>query len=396
MNRTEQIVKVSYKGIAVNILLVVFKSIIGFAANSISVILDAVNNLSDVMSSVITIIGTKLAGKAPDKKHPYGYGRIEFITSLVIAVIVLAAGVSSFKEAVEKIVSPAETNFKVYSIIIIAGGVVAKFFLGRYFISQGKRLNSTSLTASGTDASFDAVISTATLVSAIISITVGWNIEGWLGAVISLFILKAGFEILRDTVGDIIGVRADRELSINIRRRINKFPEVFGSYDLVLHNYGPEENLGSVHIEVDDKMTAKEIDTLTRKIIADIYNEFSVYLTIGIYATNTDVEEAFRMKDELVELIKENKTVIGLHGFYYNESSNDVSFDLIFDFEEKDPLGIVDSIRSSLNGKYPEKRFIINIDRYHTAPPYILFWRQPHIHSRLHHPTKLRTPYPVL
>lgn len=363
MNRTEQIVKVSYKGIAVNILLVVFKSIIGFAANSISVILDAVNNLSDVMSSVITIIGTKLAGKAPDKKHPYGYGRIEFITSLVIAVIVLAAGVSSFKEAVEKIVSPAETNFKVYSIIIIAGGVVAKFFLGRYFISQGKRLNSTSLTASGTDASFDAVISTATLVSAIISITVGWNIEGWLGAVISLFILKAGFEILRDTVGDIIGVRADRELSINIRRRINKFPEVFGSYDLVLHNYGPEENLGSVHIEVDDKMTAKEIDTLTRKIIADIYNEFSVYLTIGIYATNTDVEEAFRMKDELVELIKENKTVIGLHGFYYNESSNDVSFDLIFDFEEKDPLGIVDSIRSSLNGKYPEKRFIINIDR---------------------------------
>ena len=210
MDRSSQIVKVSIRGIAVNILLVVFKAIVGFAANSISVILDAVNNLSDALSSIITIIGTKLAGRAPDKKHPYGHGRIEYITSLIIAVIVLAAGGSSLKESVEKIISPEKTDFTVVSIVVICFAIFAKFYLGRYFIAQGKKLNSSSLTASGTDASFDAVISVGTLFSAVISLTVGWNIEGWLGAVISVFILKAGMEILTGTLGDIIGLRVDK------------------------------------------------------------------------------------------------------------------------------------------------------------------------------------------
>ncbi|MBR1384838.1 MAG: cation transporter [Ruminococcus sp.] len=363
MDRTQQIVKVSYRGIAANILLVVFKSIVGFAANSISVILDAVNNLSDVLSSVITIIGTKLAGRAPDKKHPYGHGRIEYITSLIIAVIVLAAGVTSLKEAVEKIVTPADTNFTIVSIIIIVGGIVTKFFLGRYFIAQGKKLNSSSLTASGTDASFDAVISFATLVSAVISMTLGWNIEGWLGAVISVFIIKAGIEIMRDTISDIIGVRIDRDLSIGIRRKVNSFPEVFGSYDLILHNYGPEENLGSIHIEVKDNMTAKQIDVLTRKITAAIYADFGVYLTIGIYATNTDSAEASEIKKTLVDLVKQNKTIIGLHGFYYNDADRMVSFDLIFDFDEKHPFDIVEKIKAALSEKYSSINFVINIDR---------------------------------
>lgn len=363
MDRSSQIVKVSIRGIAVNILLVVFKAIVGFAANSISVILDAVNNLSDALSSIITIIGTKLAGRAPDKKHPYGHGRIEYITSLIIAVIVLAAGGSSLKESVEKIISPEKTDFTVVSIVVICFAIFAKFYLGRYFIAQGKKLNSSSLTASGTDASFDAVISVGTLFSAVISLTVGWNIEGWLGAVISVFILKAGMEILTDTLGDIIGLRVDKELSVSIKRRVNSFPEVLGCYDLILHNYGPEKNLGSLHIEVRDDMTANKIDELTREITYAIYNEFGVILTIGIYAQNIRSEKAAEIKSKLVELIKQQGNIIGMHGFYIDETRKAVSFDLIFDFEEKDPYAVTENIKSSLTKEYPGFSFNINLDR---------------------------------
>ena len=363
MDRTSQIVKVSIRGIAVNIVLVIFKAVVGFAANSISVILDAVNNLSDALSSIITIIGTKLAGRAPDKKHPYGHGRIEYITSLVIAVIVLIAGGSSLKESVEKIISPEPTDFKAVSIIVICFAIFTKFYLGRYFISQGKKLNSSSLTASGTDASFDAVISVGTLFSAIISMTAGWNIEGWLGAVISVFILKAGIEILSDTLGDIIGKRVDKELSVSIKRNVNSFPEVLGCYDLILHNYGPEEHLGSLHIEVADDMTARQIDELTRNITYSVYTEFGIVLTIGIYAQNIQSEKAAEIKSRLAQLIREQKTVIGMHGFYINEAKNIVSFDLIFDFEEKEPGSAAEQIRNVLSEENPGYLFNINIDR---------------------------------
>lgn len=363
MDRSAQIVKVSLRGITVNVMLVIFKAIVGIAANSISVILDAVNNLSDALSSIITIIGTKLAGKAPDKDHPYGHGRIEYITSLVIAVIVLLAGVSSLKESVEKIIDPAETNFTALTIIVISSAVVTKFFLGRYFIAQGKRLNSSSLTASGTDASFDAVISIATLVSAIVSITAGLNIEGWLGAAISVFILKAGLEILRGTLSDIIGVRADRDLSSNIKKKINAFDGVFGCYDLILHNYGPEQNLGSAHIEVADTMTARQIDALSRNIMAQIYNEFGVILTIGIYAVDTVSEDAAHIKESILKIIESRKNVIGMHGLFISEERDFVSFDIIFDFEEKQPKEITGEIKAALENEYPGKSFFINIDR---------------------------------
>ncbi len=156
-DRSKEIIKVSIKGILVNILLVVFKAIVGLLANSIAIILDAVNNLTDALSSIITIIGTKLAGKAADKKHPYGHGRIEYLTSTIIAVIVIAAGVLAGKESIIRIIHPDNTNYSYWSIIIIAVAVVVKFLLGRYFTAKGKKLNSGALKASGTDAIFDEV-----------------------------------------------------------------------------------------------------------------------------------------------------------------------------------------------------------------------------------------------
>ena len=284
MNRDKIIIQTSIKGIIVNVILVIFKAIVGFVANSIAIVLDSVNNLTDALSSIITIIGTKLAGKAPDKDHPYGHGRIEYIASAIIAIIILTAGITAIKESAMKIIEPEEANYSIASLIIVAVAVVVKFIFGKYVKGIGNKINSGSLVASGSDAIFDSVLSLSTFVAAIISMVWHISLEGFLGIIIGLFIIRASIEMLKETLNSVIGTRVDNELSKKIKETINSFEEVQGTYDLILHNYGPTQMIGSVHIQVDDEMTAKEIHALTRTIEGKVYTELGIILTIGILA----------------------------------------------------------------------------------------------------------------
>ena len=363
MNRSREIIRVSIAGIAANTILVVFKALVGFAANSTAIILDAVNNLSDALSSVITIVGTRLAKKKADKQHPFGHGRVEYVTSFIIAILVLAAGVTSFKESVEKIIDPPVTNFTQLSLLVIAAGIIAKLLIGAFFIKKGKELNSTSLTASGTDANGDALISVATLISVLVSMLFGIELDGILGAVISAFILKTGIGIITETVSDIIGVRIDADLAAGIREAINAYPQVHGAYDLIIHSYGPEEYVGSVHIEVDDDMSVKELDALTRDISSRIYSQFGVYLTIGVYASNTRDEQAREIMTAVRSEISDHAGILQMHGFYLRKEDRFVSFDLIVDYGEPDPDALIAHISSELSKKYPDYTFRINLDR---------------------------------
>ena len=170
------------------------KAVVDVLSSSIAIVLDAVNNLSDALSSIITIVGTKLAGKAPTKKHPYGYGRIEYLTTVVIAVIVLTAGVTSLKESIEHIIHPETPDYSTVSIIIVSVAVVVKVLLGTYFKKRGKTLDSDSLVASGQDALMDSIISVSTVVAALVFVFFGVSLEAWLGVIISIFILKAGYD----------------------------------------------------------------------------------------------------------------------------------------------------------------------------------------------------------
>ena len=363
-NRSKEIVRVSWRGIAVNLVLVAAKAAVGFAAGSLAVILDAVNNLSDALSSVITIVGTHLAGKAADKKHPYGHGRIEYIASLLIAMIVLAAGASSLKESVLRILHPAETDFRLYSLGIIAAAIVLKLLLGRYFIAKGKALSSGALTASGKDALFDAVIALATLISAGVSMVSSFSPEGWLGIVISLFILKAGAGIVSETAGQIIGIRTDSALSAKVRGVICGFPEVQGAYDLILHSYGPDSFFGSVHIEVDESMTVAELDALTRRITPKVYAECGVLLTaVGVYAANSDTPDARAIRAAIETAVSANPQILQMHGFYLAEAEKTVSFDLVFDYGQEHPEQVIASIRQALSAQFPGYHFSINLDR---------------------------------
>ena len=361
MDRNKKIVQTSLLGIAVNIVLVIFKAIVGVIANSIAIILDAVNNLSDALSSIITIIGTKLSEKAPDKKHPYGHGRIEYFTSIIIAILVLVAGVTALKESAQKIITLEEANYSIASLVIVTVAIAVKFFFGRYVKRIGEKLNSQSLVASGTDALMDSILSLSTLIAAIISLIWHISLEGYLGVIIAIVIIKSSIDILRETITIMIGVRADSELTNKLKQRIIKFDEVQGVYDLDLHSYGPSKMVGSVHIQVRDDMTAKEIHKLARNITIAIMQEFGIILTIGIYAAN-DKGEYGEIKEELGKIINSYDDIIQMHGFYVDDDTQNIFFDLIIDFKADSPEKIKQSVIDKIKKKYPKYNYSVILD----------------------------------
>lgn len=343
-NREKAIVKTSIVGIATNLLLVGFKAFVGLLSNSIAVILDAVNNLSDALSSVVTIIGAKLGAKMPNKKHPLGYGRIEYLSSMVVAAIVLYAGITSAVESVKKIISPEAADYGAVSLIIISVAIVVKLILGQYVKRQGKKHNSGALVASGSDALFDAVLSASVLASAIIYLVWNISLEAYVGAVISLFIIKAGIEMMIDTVNDILGKRSDKEGTDKIKSLICEEPEVRGAYDLILFNYGPNKNYASVHIELPDTMSVDDVDKLNRRIETKVYRETGVILTgIGVYSYNTSDDKAAKMRNSVQKAVLSHDWALQLHGFYADTKNKTARFDVVlsFDIDRAEALNIL-------------------------------------------------------
>lgn len=335
--REKTIVRTSIIGIVANVFLAAFKAVIGLAANSIAIVLDAVNNISDAGSSLITIIGTKLAGREPDKKHPFGYGRIEYLSAMIISVIVLYAGVTSFTESVKQIIHPETPDYRTLSLIIVGVAVVVKIVLGRYVKGVGKKVNSDSLVNSGEDATLDSVISASTLVAAAIFLILGISLEAWLGAVISLVIIKSGVEMLKDTISQILGEKNDPELAREIKKTVTSFPGVHGAYDLVLNNYGPDAWNGSIHIEVPDTYSADQLDRLLRNIQTTVYKEHQVILTaIGVYSMNTKDEEVIAAQKKVREIVFAHPYVRQMHGFYLVKEPKTMRFDLVISFDAKD------------------------------------------------------------
>ena len=300
-NREKTVVKTSVISILANLVLVGFKATVGLLSNSIAIITDAVNNLSDALSSIITIIGTKLAGKAPDKKHPYGYGRIEYITSLIVSAIVLYAGVTAFIESVKKIISPEEVDYNVTTLIILIAGIIVKFALGLYVKKKGRAIKSDSLVASGADAFNDAILSISVLASAIIYMIFSVNIEAYVGALVSVFIIKAGLELVKESIDNVLGTRIESSLAKSIKKEVLKEKEVKGAFDLVLHDYGPDKYLGSIHIEVDDTLTVADIDKISRRITKQVAEKYGVILhTIGVYSINTKDKTIIEAKKKVL------------------------------------------------------------------------------------------------
>ena len=358
-SRDKVIIRTSIIGIVTNIFLAGFKAAIGFASNSIAVILDAVNNLSDALSSVITIVGTKLAAKPPDKKHPLGYGRVEYLSALIVAGIVLYAGITSAVESVKKIIEPEAADYSMTSLVIIAVAVVVKIILGKYVKAQGEKVNSGSLVASGSDAMFDAVLSASVLASAIIFLTTGISLEAYVGVIISLFIIKSGIEMITETLDDILGLRADKETARQIKDLLKEEPEVQGAYDLILFNYGPDKDYGAVHLELPDTMTVDEVDKLTRRVERKVYDETGITLVgIGVYGYNTGDGEAAKIRDRVREMVMAHEWVLQFHGFHIDVDQKKMRFDAVMSFDINAKEGL-ETLYKEMQDAYPEYEVLI-------------------------------------
>ena len=357
--REKTIVRTSIVGIVTNVLLVGFKAFVGLMSNSIAIILDAVNNLSDALSSVVTIIGAKLGAKQPDKKHPLGYGRIEYLSSMIVAALVLYAGITSLVESIKKIIHPEAADYSTVTLVIISVAIVVKLILGLYVKKQGKKVNSGALVASGSDALFDAILSASVLASAIVYLIWGISLEAYVGVIIAGFIVKAGVEMMIETLNDIIGKREDAETTKELKRVVCEEESVLGAYDVTLFNYGPNKNYGSVHVELPDTLTVDEVDRITRRIQTNVFHKTGVILTgIGVYSHNTSNDAAAQMRNKIQETVLSHAWALQMHGFYADTEQKTIRFDVVvsFDVDRKEAL---ETLCSEVTALYPEYEVLI-------------------------------------
>ena len=361
--REKVVIKTSIISIISNIILAGFKAFVGLLSNSIAIISDAINNLSDVLSSVITILGTKLAGRAPDKEHPYGHGRIEYMTSMVVSAIVIYAGITAFIESIKKIIKPEAVDYSAITLIILIVGIIVKFILGIYVRKKGEDVNSDSLVASGSDAFNDAILSISVLASAVIYMLFNISLEAYVGVLVSIYIIKAGIELIRESVDNVIGVRVEGDLTRSIKKEILKNENIKGVYDLVLNDYGPDKYLGSVHIEVIDTLTVADIDKISRNITKTIMKKYDVILhTIGVYSINTEDKDVIKARDEITKIVFAHEGILEMHGFYLDEEEKSISFDIIIDFKIKNREEVYKEIYEEVKNKYPDYKFNITLD----------------------------------
>ena len=352
--REKIIVKTSIVGIITNILLAAFKAAVGLLSNSIAIILDAINNLSDALSSVITIIGAKLAGKLPDKKHPLGYGRVEYISSMLVSALVLYAGITALVESVKKMIHPEAVNYSLLTLVVLGVAIGVKLVLGKYVKTKGEQVNSGALIASGSDASFDAILSASVLASALLYLCCHISLEAYVGVAISLVIIKVGIGMLTETLNDILGQRPEAELVKQVKQIILAEPQVHGVYDLLINNYGPNKNYASLHLELDDTLTVAEVDELTRKIENAVYRQTGIILTgVGVYAFNTSSQEVAQVRNAVQKMVLSHDWALQMHGFYMDPVHKKLQCDVVlsFDVERKKAL---DTLTQEVQQAYPD------------------------------------------
>ena len=363
-NREKIIVRTSILGIVANIALAGFKALVGLLSHSIAIVLDAVNNLTDALSSVITIIGTKLAGKPADKKHPFGHGRAEYLSALVIAIIIIYAGLTALVESVKKIIDPNVPDYTPLSLIIVGTAVIVKVLLGLFVKSVGTKVNSDSLIASGKDALMDSIISVSTLVAAAVFLTFHISLEAYLGVLISLAILKTGVETLQETLSKILGERIDGKMAHAIKKTVTSIdPEIRGAYDLVLNNYGPDKHVGSIHIEIPDTWTADKIDTITRRITRTVFEKHNVGMAaVGIYSVNTKQNSAAEIRSKVSKIVHEHKDILQMHGFFVDEEEKIMRFDLVVSFDSPNMKAMYEHVVTDVKEAFPDYDIQVQFD----------------------------------
>lgn len=349
-------------GIVVNLIIAAVKVIIGLMSSSIAIVSEGVNNLADALTSVLTFVGTKLAAKHPDEKHPFGYGRVEYLTSLVIAVLILVTGIEMLKSSVELIIHPEELTISYISLVIVAVTAVIKFFLGAYTIRMGKKADSSALEAVGIECRNDSFISVITIVSAIFFLVTSKSIDAYVGVFTSLIIIRAGFEVLKDTISDILGRPGENELANTLYKEIRATEGIVNAADMMLHNYGPDRYSGSVNVEIDQKKTVGEIYQFLHKLQLRIMHEHNVVMVFGIYAVDNDHNEVRELRKIINKYVVSKEHVKSYHAVYMEPDTDRIYCDLVVDYELTDWDALGQEFKAYLGGYYPGKEIMLTIE----------------------------------
>lgn len=354
--RDQQIIRASEIGIATNLALSGSKAAVGALSGSISIVLDAVNNLTDALSAVLTLVGTKLAGKPADKEHPFGHGRIEYITTIAVAFVVAGAGVSSLVESVNKLLHPEMPEHSWTGLAVLAVAIAVKLVLSSFYCRTGEKTESETLKDTGADARFDAVITGATLLCALLNMAFGSSLiwlDGALGACISIIIVRAGIIMVLSPLDGLLGKRSNHALVEKIREEIASHKEVLGVFDLMIHDYGPQHRIGSVHIEVEDSMNAHQLHDLTRHLQKDLMDKYGILFTIGIYACNCNDPLTTPMYRNIMDILHSIPEVMQVHGLYIDPKDNTISFDTVVKFGAGDGDALKKKIHDVIAAAYP-------------------------------------------
>ncbi len=305
----------SIAGIAVNTGLFILKFLLGTMMRSMAVIADGFNNLSDVASSIVSLIGFRVAGKKPDAKHPFGYGRIEYISALVVSFLILTTGLSVIKDSFSSIFKPTELTVTTIGFIGLLISIIAKIILGLYTKRLGKKINSVSLIASGTDALNDVIVTLATIVSIVVFRFFKVNIDGYIGCIVALFIIKAGIEVVVDALGPLLGQPADKEIVDKIEELILAGKGIVGVHDLVVHNYGPGRVFASAHAEIPSDCDLLKMHEIIDQIENTIYNELNIEITIHFDPIDINNEKLSEMKEKIAKIVTDIDENLKFHDF---------------------------------------------------------------------------------
>ena len=327
----------SIVGIICNVLLFLIKYAMGTLSHSISIISDAFNNLSDCAGCLVTLLGYKMASKPADKNHPFGHGRMEYLTSLIIAALIIFVGIELLKNSVEKIINPVEIRFSFAVLISLVFSIAVKLWMAVFNAELGKKINSSVLTATAKDSKSDVIATSATLIALICSLFTALPVDGVMGLLVSVFILKSGYDIVKDTVDELLGKPADPEIINHIKEYVLKNDKIIGIHDLIIHSYGPGNMIGSCHVEVKSNESFTEVHDIVDSIEREIHNNLNILMTIHMDPIEVNDMLTNKCKKLVNNIIHSIDSSLDLHDFRIvsGESHTNLIFDLVVPFECK-------------------------------------------------------------
>lgn len=327
----------SFVGIICNLILFSIKYIMGALSHSISIVSDAFNNLSDCAGCLVTLLGYKMASKPADKDHPFGHGRIEYLTSLIIAVIIIFVGIELLKNSIEKIINPEEIKFSLFVLFSLIFSIAVKLWMAFFNNKLGRKINSSVMIATAKDSKSDVIATSVTLIALICSLFTKLPVDGIMGLIVSVFILKSGYDIVKDTVDELLGKPADPEVVNQIKKYVLKNDKIIGIHDLIIHSYGPGNMIGSCHVEVKSNEVFTKVHDIVDSIEREIYNNMNILMTIHMDPIEVDDQLTNNTKKLVNEIINSIDSSLHIHDFRIvsGESHTNLIFDLVVPFECK-------------------------------------------------------------